>query len=86
MSQPRSLQCAFPFLAVVRTLLMLRSVTGSCTGVTFILFILYNNWILEKVKESHIREVRPEELQHETHVEKMKRKYRESALQPGSVV
>lgn len=60
-------------------------VTGSCTGVTLLLFVLYNNWILEKVKETHVRELQPQE-QHETSVEKIKRKARMSALEPGSVV
>lgn len=63
---------------------MVNSVTGCCTGVTLLLFVLYNNWILEKVRDTHIREVQPQE--HETPVEMVKRKVRMSALEPGSVV
>ena len=64
-------------------------VTGSCAGVTLGLFVLYNNWLLEKVRTSHVREFLPEDQQkpeHETPVEKMKRKARESAFEPGSIV
>jgi hypothetical protein len=49
------------------------------------LFLVYNNWILEKVKEKHLREIEPED-RHETPVEKVKRKANEPGLEPGSVV
>lgn len=68
-----------------RYLLITFSVTGSCAGVTLVLFVVYNNWILEKVKEKHLREVETED-RHETPVEKVKRKANALGLEPGSVV
>jgi uncharacterized membrane protein YebE (DUF533 family) len=68
-----------------KTLLTIYSVTGSSAGVTLVLFLVYNNWILEKVKEKHLQEIEPED-RHETPVEKVKRKANEPALEPGSVV
>ena len=63
------------------------SVTGSCAGVALVLFVLYNNWILEKVKEKHLRELESEDqYEHETPVEKVKRKANEPGMEPGSVV
>jgi hypothetical protein len=50
-----------------------------------VLFLVYNNWILEKVKEKHLREVETEH-RHETPVEKVKRKANTPGLEPGSVV
>jgi hypothetical protein len=50
-----------------------------------VLFVVYNNWILQKVKEKHLREVETED-RHETPVEKVKRKANGLGLEPGSVV
>jgi hypothetical protein len=50
-----------------------------------VLFVVYNNWILEKVKEKHLREIETED-RHETPVEKVKRKVNALGLEPGSVV
>ena len=49
------------------------------------LFVVYNYWILEKVKEKHLREIESED-RHETPVEMVKRKATEPGLEPGSVV
>lgn len=49
------------------------------------LFVMYNNWILEKVKEKHLQEIEAEGG-HETPVEKAKRKANALGLEPGSVV
>jgi len=35
-------------------------VTGICTGTTLTLFLLYNNWLLNKVKDAHELEVNVE--------------------------
>jgi cytochrome c oxidase assembly factor CtaG len=72
-------------LCSCKFLLMSYSVTGSCAGVTLVLFVLYNNWILQKVKEKHFREVESE-YPYETPVEMMKRKAKQPGLEPGSVV
>ena len=61
------------------------SVTGCSTGITAALFLLYNNWILEPVKNQHERELQPGDC-YETSTEKVKRKARESTLEPGSVI
>ncbi len=62
-------------------------VTGACMGVTGGLFALYNFWILERVKQSHGREMEREGFgNHEGFVEKMGRKAQQPALEPGSVV
>ena len=61
------------------------SVTGSCVGVSLVVFLLYNNWILQKVKEKHLREIESED-RHETPVEMVKRKANQPGLEPGSVV
>jgi hypothetical protein len=50
-----------------------------------VLFVVYNFWILGKVKEMHLREIETED-RHETPVEKAKRKVNEPGLEPGSVV
>lgn len=61
--------------------------TGSCMVILAVLFLVYNLWVLEKVKRSHGREmansVIPED---ETVMEKVERKAMEPALEPGSVV
>ena len=49
------------------------------------IFVVYNFWILQKVKEKHLREIETEDW-HETPVEKVKRKVNEPGLEPGSVV
>ena len=49
--------------------------------------MLYNNWLLENVRGSHAKEFKGDgKHDSETPVEKVKRKARESALEPGSVV
>ena len=67
-------------------------VTGGCAGVTILLFVLYNFWLLHRVRRRH-EESFPEELrrkekkkQNETLTEKVKRKAHEPPLQPGSLV
>jgi len=64
-------------------------VTGSCTGAFLILFVLYNNWALKRVKESHQRELDRENThddKRESMVGMVKRKAHEPPLEPGSVV
>jgi len=63
-------------------------VTGSCMVVMGLLFVVYNFWVLEKVKKRHGREMQEFEGGHEGEglVEKVNRKAREPALEPGSVV
>jgi ABC-type nickel/cobalt efflux system permease component RcnA len=68
-------------------------VTGACTVITAGLFLLYNNWALERVKKRHERETsRMQNSQnehkhdHEGVVEKVKRKVHEPGLEPSSVV
>jgi hypothetical protein len=61
--------------------------TGVCMGVTAILFAVYNFWALERVKQSHARELSMDgRVSYEGFVEKIERKAREPALEPGSVV
>lgn len=56
-------------------------------AITGILFILYNFWLLEKVRRKHEREMGAGgEEEGEGLKEKMERKTREPALEPGSVV
>lgn len=69
------------------------SVTGGCFGITGILFLLYNFWALDKVRDLHEREFDPEAFDRrrnkknrESMVEKVKRKAHEKPLEPGSVV
>jgi hypothetical protein len=50
-----------------------------------VLFLVYNNWILEKVKEKHLQEIETEGGR-ETPIEKVKRKANALGLEPGSVV
>jgi len=63
--------------------------TSSCIGVVGALFCMYNFWVLQKVRESHERELRTEEAEksgkRESIVDKVKRKANELSLQPGSV-
>ena len=61
-------------------------VTGACTGVTLILFILYSQWILRRVKRSHQRDMELNPPEHETVGEKVHRLTHEPALEPSSVV
>jgi hypothetical protein len=63
-------------------------VTGSCMVVMGLLFAVYNFWVLERVKKRHGREIESFEEGHEGEglVEKVNRKAREPALEPGSVV
>ena len=67
-------------------------VTGSCTGISLVLFLLYNFWALRSVRQQHNKEF-PEEFRkkekqkkNETIVDKVKRKVHEPAIQPGSIV
>ena len=67
-------------------------VTGSCAGVSLVLFIVYNFWALKSVKKRHEEEF-PEETKRkekqkkrESLVEKVKRKAHEPPMQPGSIV
>ncbi|KAF2814790.1 uncharacterized protein BDZ99DRAFT_485369 [Mytilinidion resinicola] len=63
-------------------------VTGSCTLVTGLLFVVYNNLVLSKVKRKHEREMQLNgtEDEHEDILHKINRKAREPALEPSSVV
>lgn len=63
-------------------------VTGGCTGVTAILFVLYNNWILQRVKTAHQREMDLEREgdKRESVMHMVQRKAHEPALEPGTVV
>lgn len=62
-------------------------VTGACAVVTAVLFLIYNLWLLEKVRRSHRGDMaRWNEHPNETLVEKVERKVNEPALEPGSVV
>ena len=68
-------------------------VAGSSAGVAGLLFAAYNFWVLDDVRQTHERELDPEEYDRrrnkknrESMVEKVKRKAQEPALQPGSVV
>lgn len=67
-------------------------VTGSCAGVSIILFLVYNFWALKGIKKRHEEEF-PEEMRRkekqkkrESLVEKVKRKAHEPPAQPGSIV
>jgi len=64
-------------------------VTGSCMVVMGVLFGVYNFWVLERVKKSHERDMQGggnEGYEGEGLVEKVNRKVRQPALEPGSVV
>ena len=68
-------------------------VAGSSTAIAGLLFVAYNFWVLGDVRQTHDRELDPEEYDRrrnkknrESMVEKVKRKAHEPALQPGSVV
>jgi len=61
--------------------------TGACMVILAILFLIYNLWVLERVKRSHGREMASSEIpEDETVIEKVERKVMEPALEPGSVV
>jgi len=65
------------------------TVTGACMVITGVLFALYNFWILERVKKRHHGDMRRAETgdgDGEGLVEKIGRKVKEPALEPGSVV
>ena len=61
-------------------------VTGACTGVTLILFMLYSQWALKRIQRSHDRDLRLNHPEHETVGEKVNRIVHEPALEPSSVV
>jgi hypothetical protein len=62
-------------------------VTGSVMALLAVLFILYNNWILKKVKTSHGRDMqRGNNDEEEGFREKVERKVMEAPLEPGSVI
>jgi len=60
--------------------------------ITGVLFVLYNFWLLEKVRRKHEREMGIEDGigrvsgEEEGLKEKMDRKTKEPALEPGSVI
>ena len=60
----------------------------SIVFITGVLFGLYNFWLLEKIRKKHGRQMESEGLEHsgEGIKEKVERKTREPALEPGSVV
>jgi hypothetical protein len=61
--------------------------TGSCMVILAVLFLIYNLWVLERVKRSHGREMASSQIpDDETVLEKVERKAMEPALEPGSVV
>lgn len=64
------------------------TVTGTCSAVGALLFILYNFWSPARVKSRYRKEIERDEQvrQHEGLMEKVQRKIREPALEPGSVV
>jgi len=61
-------------------------VTGTIMVITAILFLIYNMWVLQRVKRSHTREMETAMHGEEGLIEKVERKYHEPALEPGSVV
>jgi hypothetical protein len=62
-------------------------VTATCTVITAILFALYNFWILNRVKQRHMRELEMDgRISKEAIMEKVERKAKEPALGPGSIV
>ena len=68
-------------------------VAGSSAGVAGALFVAYNFWVLDDVRQTHERQLDPEEYDRkrnkknrESMIEKVKRKAHEPAIQPGSVV
>lgn len=65
------------------------AVTGGVMAITGVLFGLYNFWLLEKVRRKHVREmdtIGEDGDVEEGLKEKMERKAKEPALEPGSVV
>lgn len=60
-------------------------VTGACMVITGLLFVIYNFIVLGKVKQRHEREMNSG-IGDETITEKIERKAKEPALEPGSVV
>lgn len=64
------------------------AVTGGVMLITSVLFGLYNFWLLEKVRRKHSREmgIIAEGEVEEGLKEKVERKAKEPALEPGSVV
>lgn len=73
-------------------------VTGGCTGLFLILFVLYNFWAVKRIKNRHNRQLQEDiergrataeqahEHDHEGPLEKVKRKAQEPALEPSSVI
>ena len=64
-------------------------VTGTCAVATAVLFGIYNNIILSRVKSKHTKEMDAENRvggEEEGLKEKLERKVMEPALEPGSVV
>lgn len=64
------------------------TVTGACSGVTLMLFALYNFWVLKRVKSKHAREVEMADREEhpDTIAEKIKHAAHAKPLEPGSVV
>lgn len=68
-------------------------VAGTSAGIAGSLFAAYNFWVLDDVRQTHERQLDPEEYDRkrnktnrESMIEKVKRKANEPSLQPGSVV
>ena len=62
-------------------------VIGACVFVMFLLFLLYNQWALARVRKTHNRQVEMEsDHEGETVGEKVNRIAHKPALEPGSVV
>jgi hypothetical protein len=62
---------------------------GACMAVCGILFVVYNNLLLEKVKKRHGRDMEQRigsRVSDEGFLDKVERKAKEPALEPGSVV
>lgn len=51
-----------------------------------LLFVVYNFAALQRVKDSHTKEMNSTYHEGETTMEKLKREVKEPALEPGSVV
>ncbi len=65
-------------------------VSGTVMVITGVLFVIYNFWVLARVKKIHGREIERGGIgggyEGEGLKEKMERKAKEPALEPGSVV
>ncbi|KAI9730633.1 MAG: hypothetical protein M1818_008115 [Claussenomyces sp. TS43310] len=68
---------------------VMAKVTAIVTGTSMVvlggLFVIYNNGVLKRVKKSHSRDMQ-QSYDDENFVEKVERKIKEPALEPGSVI